>query len=309
MYNIKRRFAKDMSTDIIFIIEENKKLKERVIFLEEDNKLLTEQVTILKELIEKNNISNTPLLSPGVKNIKKNDYSDKNILPIQKIQEVSETVKLNNNSKKDFIPEQVGNNNTNVDLNSIIVNSEGSIEPKESTDILYKDKGGKNRNRKKDKSLPILDRYIITVYDDIGNSIIKQLIAKETELIICYKNDIADKIKKNIDNISINDVMDYIAKHDKLSYAKKSTMKFLFERCEYLYKQYGQYNKLNKFKFDVPSLAYMSKKDWSEWTIELDKLVKIHYHEENICQHIMANNSKRPGQKCGKIDCEKHNIN
>ena len=41
----------------IFIVEENKKLKDRVNLLEEDNKLLTEKVLILKEIIEKNNIT------------------------------------------------------------------------------------------------------------------------------------------------------------------------------------------------------------------------------------------------------------
>lgn len=295
MYNLKKRFAKDMSTDIIFIVEENKKLKDRVNLLEEDNKLLTEKVLILKEIIEKNNITITPPLSPGINNYKtteeyrpKNKNENINVLSIPK-------VNLNNN-KKELISEEIETNN--IVLDTVM----------STTEVPYKDKGGKNRNRKQDKSLPILDRYSIIVYDDIGNSVVKQLIAKETELIICYKNDVADKIKKNIDNITINDVMDYIAKHDNLSYTKKSTMKFLFERCEYLYTNYGQYNKLNKFKFDVPSLAYMNKKDWAKWILELDKLVKIHYIEENICQHIMANNSKRPGQTCGKIDCKKHNI-
>jgi hypothetical protein len=316
MYNLKKRFAKDMSIDIIIIIEENEKLKERVKILEEDNKLLTDQVSILKELIEKNNITITHPLSPSVKNIKKetsqeyeykNNSNEINILPVLEIQEKNKTVNLNNNSKEELIPEKVRNDDVTL-YKTININKNNNNNTHESTEIPYKDKGGKNRNRKKDKSLSILDRYIITVYDDIGNSIIKQLIAKETELIICYKNDIADKIKKNIDNITIDDVMDYIAKHDKLSYAKKSSMKYLFERCEYLYKQYAQYNKLDKFKFDVPSLAYMSRKDWSEWIVELDKLVKIHYSEENICQHIMANNSKRPREICGKIDCKKHNI-
>lgn len=307
MYNLKKRFAKDMSTDIIIIVEENNKLKEKVKCLEEDNKLLTEQVSILKDIIEKNNITITPPLSPSIKNIKKennkiiNDREENN----KHVDSVSfqrddikynESIELNNN-----ITEKSENNN--ISLGNI--NNSNTIP---AAYIPYKDRGGKNKNRRCDRSLPILERYNIIVYEDIGNSIVKQLIAKETELIICYKNDIADKIKKNIDNISINDVMDYIAKHDKLSYDKKSKMKYLFERCEYLYKQYGQYNKLNKFKFDVPSLAYMSKNDWSKWTLELDKLVKIHYIEENICQHIMANNSKRPGQKCGKINCEKHNI-
>lgn len=165
-----------------------------------------------------------------------------------------------------------------------------------------------NRNRRNNRNLHILERYKIIVYDDIGNSIVKQLIAKETELIICYKNDIADKIKKKVDNITIGEVMDYIAKHEKLSYKKKSTMKYLFERCEYLYINYGQYNKLNKFKFDIPSLAYMTRNEWTEWVSELDKLVKIHYPMENICQHIMGNNSKRAGEKCGKINCKNHNI-
>lgn len=165
-----------------------------------------------------------------------------------------------------------------------------------------------NRNRRNNRNLHILERYKIIVYDDIGNSIVKQLIAKETELIICYKNDIADKIKKKVDNITISEVMDYIAKHENLSYKKKSTMKYLFERCEYLYINYGQYNKLNKFKFDIPSLAYMTRNEWTEWVLELDKLVKIHYPMENICQHIMGNNSKRAGEKCGKINCKNHNI-
>jgi hypothetical protein len=169
-------------------------------------------------------------------------------------------------------------------------------------------KSGKNRNRNSNKKLHILERYPIIVYDDIGNSIVKQLIAKETELIICYKNDIADKIKKKIENITIDDVMDYIARHDKLSYQKKSKMKYIFERCEYLYEKYGQYNKLNKFKFNIGSLQHLSKKEWSEWVSELDKLVNIYYPKENICQNIMGNNSKRPGKLCGKIDCKKHNI-
>lgn len=183
-----------------------------------------------------------------------------------------------------------------------------SLPAVEITDTQTRNTIGKNRNRRSDKTLPILDRYPITVYDDIGNSSIKQLIAKETELIICYKNDIADKIKKNIDNITINDVVDYIAKHDKLSYQKKGKIKYLFERCEYLYKQYGQFNKLNKFKFNIGSLPHMNKNEWKEWVSELDKLVKIHYSDENICQHIMANNSKRPGEICGKINCKNHNI-
>lgn len=183
-----------------------------------------------------------------------------------------------------------------------------SLPPEEETDYKNKDIGGKNRNRRSDKTLSILERYPIIVYDDIGNSVIKQLIAKETELIICYKNDIADKIKKKVDNITINDVVDYIAKHDNLSYQKKSKLKYLFERCEYLYKQYGQYNKLNKFKFNIASLPHMNKQEWMNWVLELDKLIKIYYPKENICQHIMASNSKRPGQICGKVDCKNHNI-
>jgi hypothetical protein len=285
-------------------------------YLKENNKLVKQQNEILKEIIKKHNINNninipSPPTSPEkvINNIFNENFEKNKIFT----QPEFSNIKINK--------ENILNQNKKICINKIEmfiaflkfkktdyyknrINKINSLSPIDITE--YKDIGGKNRNRRGDKNLPILKRYPIIVYDDIGNSVIKQLIAKETELIICYKNDIAYKIKKNVDNITINNVVDYIAKHDGLSYQKKGKIKYLFERCEYLYKQYAQYNKLNKFKFNIGSLQHMSKKEWEEWVTELDKLVKEYYSDENICQHIMANNSKKPGQKCGKVDCKKH---
>jgi hypothetical protein len=154
----------------------------------------------------------------------------------------------------------------------------------------------------------ILSKYPIKVYKDIYNSKIKQLIASEVALKIKFQCKIAEETNKNEEDITMDEIIDYIIKQEGLTPQVKSKIKYKFERCVYLNENYGDY--LNIFKFGVQHLGFMSSKDWNLWVIELENLIKENFpnfipKEKIKCKYIYKRGIQK-GQSCDIINCRRH---
>jgi hypothetical protein len=49
----------------------------------------------------------------------------------------------------------------------------------------------------------------------------------------------------------------------------------------------------------------MTKKEWEEWLMELDKIINKKYPSGYLCDYIKKS-GKNKGQPCGIKDCEEH---
>lgn len=157
----------------------------------------------------------------------------------------------------------------------------------------------------------LLKKYPIKVYKNIGDNKILKMIAAEVAYAVKYQCKIAEETARDTDNITMDEVIDYIIQQEGLSQQDRSRLKFKFERCVYLDKKYG--DKLGIFKFSIYNIGNMSKKNWVLWLQELDLLIKDNYKDEEIneikCEYIFKKGSAK-GSVCGVIDCKKHtNIN
>lgn len=113
-----------------------------------------------------------------------------------------------------------------------------------------------------------------------------------------YQYEISKKSKE--ENISINEIVDYIIIQEKNRLLNK------YSRCEYLHKTYNHY--LNKFKFDINHLSIMTKEEWKIWLNELHKLLKE--YPNNITDEVMIykcdyiyTSGKNKKEICNKIEC------
>lgn len=175
----------------------------------------------------------------------------------------------------------------------------------ETIKILQKDiKKVKNKpikNKPEVQDFNILTKYPIKVYKDIGNSKIKKLIAAEIAYKVKYQCRIAKETERNEENITMDEIIDYIIQQEELSQQDKSRLKYKFERCIYLNKNYE--DKLNIFKFSIYNLSNMSKKHWDLWLNELDRLIQENYNIENNLNKKGNDKDK----KCNKINCKNKN--
>lgn len=159
---------------------------------------------------------------------------------------------------------------------------------------------------KNDKIANLLKRFPITVYRDINDNEIKDMVASECSYIVKYQYEISNKTN-NQNEISINDIVDYIIIQEKLTHQEKNRLLNKYERCYYLHKTY--YDKLNIFKFDLSHISVMTKEEWKLWLVELHKLIKNEYPDD-VSDNIIVNNCKfiylrgeKKGQPCNRIEC------
>lgn len=259
----------------------------------------------------------------------KNDNNDKDIYKnpeFIKIKLEKEQLEEQNTKKFDELNETIDSLRTQI--NSIP--SEDKIKEKVKLDFekeietkyknmyeekLKKEKIKKSRNRESsecsnieinDIANNLLKRYPIIIYREIDGNEVKDMVASECSFIVKYQYEISTKTNKK-EEISINEVVDYIIKQENLSRPEKHRLLNKYERCEYLHKTYD--DKLNIFKFDLDHISVMTKEEWKIWLQELHKLIKKEYPEDinenvifNKCDYVYTK-GKNKGEKCNKIEC------
>lgn len=159
----------------------------------------------------------------------------------------------------------------------------------------------------RNKELPILERYKVKVYnnEDLKNSELLQFVGSEDCFLIEYQYKISEKIKKNIENISIDDVIDFKIKYEgyRNTRTRRTELRHLITRSKILFEKYGK--KLCRFKVSLSHIRIMSDEDWEEWLIEFDELFNSVLNSEKICDYKYKN-----GKQCGKMNCKiKHREN
>lgn len=158
-----------------------------------------------------------------------------------------------------------------------------------------------------DRALDLLKRYPIIIYKEINNNEVKDMVASECAYLVKYQYEISDKTKIKENEISIDDIVEYIIVQENLTHQEKNRLLNKYERCEYLHTTY--YDKLNKFKFDLNHISVMTKDEWLIWLKELHKLIKQEYPDEvteNViikhCDYVFTRGEKK-GKKCNKSEC------
>lgn len=166
----------------------------------------------------------------------------------------------------------------------------------------------KNKSKFPQNEGNVLKKYPITVYTDIGESIVKKMVASKCAYLVKYQYEIAEKTNRLENDISLDETIDYIIKQEKLSSQQKTKLKYEFERCVFLHKNYK--DKLNCLKFSLRDLRHMSAKEWIKWLDGLNNILKNVYKDEdikdlehNICKYKFKRGNKK-GQECGKINCK-----
>lgn len=156
----------------------------------------------------------------------------------------------------------------------------------------------KKIRRDRDNSLNAIERYPVKVYEKT-NSELLQFVSEENKFKIKYQYKIAEKLDKKIEDISINDIINFKIRYEGLKDNKdqRSRLKRKIERCKFLYETYGE--KLGRFKISLNSLADMTENIWNEWKIEFDIKVNNLYKESIKCGHKYKND-----KICNKYDCK-----
>lgn len=249
-----------------------------------------------------------------------------------KIKLEKEQLKQELNDKKEIESDEIDKLKEKIDSLSSLVNdipSEEEIKEKLKSELekdieekykkMYESKIKKENRKKKEnnKGSPViqeynvLNKYPIKVYKDIGESQIKKLIASEVSLKIKFQCKIAEETNKKQEDITMDDVINYIIKQESLSPQDKSKIKYRFERCSYLNDNYGEY--LGIFKFSIYNLGFMSISDWELWVVELEKLIKENFKDVNFnkdknhnCRYIFKRGIQK-GKYCNIINCKRHN--
>ena len=278
--------------------------------------LITKQKERIEELIKENKIQDL--------NIKEN-INIKNTKEYIELKQENEELQQEIYNKIDTSDEINKLNKTISNLQEQINNipNEKEIENKYKTlyEELIKEQQKKVKNKVKnesnkvdkspnieafDKAKSLLKRYPITIYRDINDNEVKDMVASECAYLVKYQYEISNKTN-NENEISISDIIDYIIVQEKLSSQEKNRLLNKYERCEYLHKTY--IDKLNIFKFDLAHISVMTKEEWKTWLEELHKLIKQEYPDDvsdnviiNKCNYIYLK-GKTKGQKCNKIEC------
>lgn len=188
---------------------------------------------------------------------------------------------LNNKSDDSVNTENINNNNNKIPIKK--------IRPE--------------RNR----DLPILDRFKVKIIknEDLKDSEILQFVGSEVCFLIEYQYKIAGKLNKNVENITLDDVIDFKIKYEGMRNLKsrRTEIKHLITRSKYLFEKYDK--KLSRFKISLYHLKIMSDDEWNEWIKEFDKVLNEVINKEKTCTHAYKNN-----KICGKLNCKiKHKDN
>lgn len=189
----------------------------------------------------------------------------------------------------------------------IKVHNEKQMPSDKTYGVSEEDMNSKNGNKikkirpERNKELPILDRFKVKFFtnEDLKDSEVLQFVGSEDCFLIEYQYKISDKINKKIDDITIDDVINFKIKYEGLrnTYTRRTEFKRLITRCRYLYEKHNK--KLSMFKISLSHLKIMSEDDWDEWIIEFDKLVEDVSNKEKICHHKYKN-----GNICNKLNCK-----
>lgn len=312
MINIKKRFGIiDMKKEFEETILNNEKQMEEL-YEEVDKlnniiknkdieiKLLNDKIEMLESIINKNEIKketitpskNIPENENNIaeKEINKNSYNVYTQLPTPSIS-INKKDNINNYNKR---PKKVTLNDC---LYNYYKNNDNNEECK-STPIINKPK------RHRDKSLPAIERYPVKIYEKT-NSELLQFVSEENKFKINYQYKISEKINKKIEEITIDEIIDYKIKCEGLKDNKdqRKRLKYKIERCKTLYEKYDE--KLGRFKISLNYLSEMPEKSWNSWLLSFDKIVNDLYKQSIICEYKYKNN-----KFCGKYDCKiKHKPN
>lgn len=218
--------------------------------------------------------------------------------------------------EKDNNKDEIENyKNTIQELEEKIKNIPNEEEINNKYKAMYEKKVLKNKSNKLNKVSPdieinkytnILQRFPIITYKNIDENEIKNMVASECSFIVKYQYEISNKTHKK-EEISINEIVDYIIIQENLSKQDKNRLLNKYERCEYLHKIYK--DKLNIFKFDLNHIGVMTKEEWKAWLQEFHNLIKQEYPNDiqgdviiDRCEYIYLK-GKNKNQKCNKIEC------
>lgn len=187
---------------------------------------------------------------------------------------------LNNNDKTEKL--NIKENLENKDLQIKV--KELNFKNNEEHKILLR-----HKNKFEKKELPILERCNVIAYNydkDLYNNDkelqILEYISSESKILIKFNSELLDKIYNKNDNKD-----------------NKSRFKYKYIRCQELYNNYGEV--LNKFRIYPDYLGKLTKKEWTDYLLEFDKLYKNTINFKDICKHKYKN-----GKLCNRICC---NIN
>jgi hypothetical protein len=336
MYLFKKIPIKEMEETILQDTQQINKLYEEIDYLKNIIKekdieitILNDKNKILNRLIEKNNIVN-----------KNETKSIPKFIPAHKLIEEDEIFINNNYQRKEFNvkmddfpsnesessfysekPIEKINDDDNIFDSSfcweeykkhiyIYDNEFETYYNKYYTSKMYPDKSEHTKNinkkskirRQRNKELPILERFIAIPYDsgDIKDSEVLQYVSSEDSYNIKYQYMITEKINKKIEDITIDEVVDFKMKYNKKTNSRtiKMELKHKIERCEYLYKKYKE--NLSKFRISLSDIRIMSIEEWEEWKIAFDKLYNETFNNYNP---IYCTYKYKGGRICNKLDC------
>jgi chromosome segregation protein len=166
------------------------------------------------------------------------------------------------------------------------------------------------KEKQKNKSLPMLERYPIKIYNKISNNLneVITFMTSENKIIIEFNSKIANKMEDtNIDKDKLlkdrkiwNDIFNSLVEIGEITNnsAEKTKLKYKILRCSELYEKYQE--NLSRFKIPLSYIEEISEKEWSKWLEEFDIVYKNVFRDKFPCSHIYKN-----GKSCSIIGCEK----
>lgn len=153
-----------------------------------------------------------------------------------------------------------------------------------------------------------ITRCPISIYKECDTEL-KRFIAAENAFRIKYQYDIEERYFKNIDNISIDEILEFKINQENISYQDKSRLKYKIKRCHFLHETYN--DKLNFIHFPLSNIERMSGSNWKKWLLRLDELIlqvdKLYPEiDQGVpCEYIWKRGENKD-KKCGIIKCKKH---
>lgn len=121
-----------------------------------------------------------------------------------------------------------------------------------------------------DINYDILKKYGIKINFNDNNKFYN-CIKKEKLEIDNYKAEISRYRDKHIDDINIDEILDYKMKKEGINKKRKIKLKRKIIRYIYLYELYC--DKLHYVEFSIIKIRDMPDNDWIELTIELDNII------------------------------------
>lgn len=184
----------------------------------------------------------------------------------------------------------------NIKIKKFLYNSSGKIKECHDTNIPISKP--KPIRKQRNKKLPAIERYPVTIYDKT-NSEILNFVSEENKFLIKFQYKIAEKLDKKIEEITIKDIIDFKIKCEGLNDNKdqRKRLKFKIERCKVLYEKYGE--KLSRVRISLNYLSEMPEKIWFEWLQSLDNIINNLYIDSIKCDYKYKNN-----KICGRYDCK-----